>query len=276
VRIGYPRYYRDVRAEDPGDAVETREVEYRFLPEGMDVPSDWTWEAEAPVFGAPGTENTGSAVTQEMGAQIAFNARGVLFALRIDGTQRMVLPCLWDQTRHARVGDQVRVQLSWMPDYTTGKRGLDTYGVIVSIEDSEETLRLLTVETITEADPPEDPPMALVSATATDAPNAPDDGIAPAEYAVDWTVAYPQDGHTVSVYRHNSADTAAGWVLVDDGLALDGGPITDIVPDGYSNVPDGLEPTVAITYRVQVVDASDAVVLTRDTNNVGAIVSEEP
>lgn len=97
------------------------------------------------LFGAIGTP-AGNAIGPETGDALFRDRRDTLIPMRKNGAQRWVLPCRESRTRQLRVGDEVRVQVPWIPDYASGRRGLDACGIIVGILDRDLATRVITVE----------------------------------------------------------------------------------------------------------------------------------
>jgi hypothetical protein len=153
VRIVYPRYYLPALGEAGGDGIATRLVAREYLDAAsVSLIGESAWEAgseEAPlIFGSVGDPNgqMPAGADPDRAALLLIDRRDVLFATRLYGAQRWVLPCRWSAARTLQVGDEVRVRVPWWPDYATGRRGLDRVGIVVAIADPDYVRRIVTVE----------------------------------------------------------------------------------------------------------------------------------
>jgi hypothetical protein len=149
VRLSFPRFAADGSAPD-GVRVAAVVSREHIAGDSAALLGEQAWEAGSEseplhLFGAIGTAE-GEARGPETGDALFRDRRDTLIPMRRRGAQRWVLPCRESRTRQLRVGDEVRVQVPWMPDYATGRRGLDACGIVVAILDRDLATRVITVE----------------------------------------------------------------------------------------------------------------------------------
>jgi hypothetical protein len=129
------RYWRDYpsAASEAADGLTSRRVEHVFRG-GHKGGRRLVYEPDT--FRAVGGVSGGSFggdVMRETAARVAQERARQAFDRQRFGAQLMELRGLTSSAdvRDAKVGDWVRIEVSWLPDYRTGKRGMDRIGQII-------------------------------------------------------------------------------------------------------------------------------------------------
>lgn len=130
----YRRLYADNSA---ADGLGSRDVIYEPKDEDSieangPQPLEITTDAFCAVGGA-----AGAILGKETGAALAELRKQGVFLHLAAGAPMVHARVMRSATPLLRPGDWVLVNLSWMPDYTTGKRGLIAYGQVVSAADAD-------------------------------------------------------------------------------------------------------------------------------------------
>jgi hypothetical protein len=149
IDFSYPRYFIGVRVEVKADGLSIQPVIERYIDadaESTEGQVPQTYDASA--FGAIGDE-TGQALPggTETAALLAQEGRYELIGRYRRGAEAFYVRALRSAVPFVRVGDWCPAALSWLPNTTTNRRGLDLPAVqVLSIDDSESAWRYFLLE----------------------------------------------------------------------------------------------------------------------------------
>ncbi|HEX2093313.1 MAG TPA: hypothetical protein VHG28_12975 [Longimicrobiaceae bacterium] len=152
------RYKRDFRIpldDDPagerstGDGLSQVEATLeRIHAPSVEALGDKSLELEMELFRAVGGVE-GEAITGNVDSETAFALAMARADQALDrfvyGAQQVRARCRRPATAHLRVGDWVFVNLSWLPDYRTGRRGGARLAQIIAVKDLDPAWRELTL-----------------------------------------------------------------------------------------------------------------------------------
>lgn len=161
--VTYPRYYRvDFEDAESVDRLAIRDVSFEFRDEeSITRHGEQTASYDASAFAAIGDPYGRPIITleDEQSYQLAQDRRLHVFDRFRRGAQTIQVPVIRSLHVHVperiqhysaplRAGDWVRIDLTWFPDYATQRRGMQTTGQIVAINDVDCAWRVLLVEEV--------------------------------------------------------------------------------------------------------------------------------
>jgi hypothetical protein len=103
----------------------------------------------------------------EAGSRLAAIRFAVLRARYGNGAATITLPIMREHTAALRAGSWVTLDLTWAPDYVTRRRGWQTQGQIVRLEDLDCAWRLATIEEASQVEIPDAPTPELSGVIAS-------------------------------------------------------------------------------------------------------------
>jgi hypothetical protein len=153
VRFTYPRDYKpsDETQTDPDGLVEISVVDEFDDEPSIDRNGEQVVEIVAPLFTAVGDDighPRNNDETQELGNQLAQDRGKYLINRYSYGAPTITVAVRRAATVLLRNGDWVLLDLSWLPDYVTNRRGLLALGQIVSLGDLDCAWRQLLIEQV--------------------------------------------------------------------------------------------------------------------------------
>lgn len=157
VQFDYPRYFVGPFVEKEPDGLSIQPVQVIYVDaDAESTEGQQSREFDASAFAAIG-DSAGQAIPGdiETGAFLAQEGRYELIGRYRRGAQAFYARALRSAVPFVRVGDWCPAQLSWLPNTTTNRRGLNLPAVqVLSIDDSEEAWRYFLLEESAVVAPP--------------------------------------------------------------------------------------------------------------------------
>jgi hypothetical protein len=150
-------YLRDYPVTDPedaehGDLLSEREIVVSFEdPGSIALHGRQPLDIDAGAFRARGAIDTGDAflaLADEVAHQLAVDRQLHVGARYSLGAPAFVLAVMREESAELRAGSFVVAQISWLPDYVTGRRGLQALCQVMSIDDLDCAWRQLLLEQV--------------------------------------------------------------------------------------------------------------------------------
>lgn len=153
----YPRYFVGPFVEVEADGLSIQPVIDRYIDaDAESTEGQHPQDFDASAFAAVG-DSAGQAIPgdTETGALLAQEGRYELIGRYRRGAEAFYVRVLRSAAPFVRVGDWCPAQLSWLPNTTTNRRGLDLEAVqVLSIDDSETAWRFMLLEASAVVAPP--------------------------------------------------------------------------------------------------------------------------
>lgn len=148
LRFTYYRFYYAPDSDEAGaDGLAVREIMYEYQdPASVKTHGENVKEYEALVSGAVGTETGEPGSIEETGRLQANDRRLYIFDRFRNGAQAVRVAGRRNALMFLRTGNWVILDLSWLPDYVTRRRGAQFVGQVIAIADLNCMWRELLVE----------------------------------------------------------------------------------------------------------------------------------